>query len=50
MAESEFLRNIRVMKEKRERKLLNLGKDPIAEIERMVMGFSLVMVEQLFVM
>ena len=34
MAESEFLRNIRVMKEKRERKLLPLGKDPIAEIEK----------------
>ena len=34
MAESEFLRNIRVMKEKRERKLMSLGKDPIAEIEK----------------
>jgi len=34
MAESEMLRNIRLMKEKREQKLKFSGMDPIAEIEK----------------
>ena len=34
MAETDFLRNIRLMKEKRDQNVKNLGKDPIAEIEK----------------
>lgn len=34
MAETDFLRNIRLMKEKRDQNVKKLGKDPIAEIEK----------------
>ena len=34
MAENDFLRNIRLMKEKRDKNVKTLGKDPIAEIEK----------------
>lgn len=38
MVESDLLRNLRLMKEKRELKLKALGSDPIAEIEKCSMN------------